>query len=94
MVQKCAEILQNASKTYDYALKTAVGLPDLAGMCDSREDFKEMMKVVVGLPSMIQQQAETKIKEAEEGRKEIQKKAELMIMKNLDQLMIAKSLPK
>ena len=64
VTQKCAEILQNASKTYDYTAKTAAGLADLAGMCDDRSDFKEMMKVVMGLPSMIQQ-AEAKIKEGE-----------------------------
>ena len=46
--------------------KTAAGLADLAGMCDGRTDFKDMMSIVVGLLSRIQQQAETKIKEAEE----------------------------
>ena len=66
IMQKCAEILQNAAKTYEFAAKTAAGLADLAGMCDGGTDFKDMMNVVIGLPSRIQQQAETKIKEAEE----------------------------
>ena len=34
ITQKCTEILQNASKTYKFASKTAAGLADLAGMCD------------------------------------------------------------
>ena len=87
--QKCVEIPQNASKMYDYTAKTAAGLADHAGMCDNGEDFKEMMKVVVGLPSMIQQQVETKIKEAKERKKERQNRMEPMVMKNMDQLMIA-----
>ena len=68
ITQKCAEILQNTSRRYDYAARTAVGLADLAGMCDGGQDFKDMMNVVVGLPSMIQQQAEAKNKEAEERK--------------------------
>ena len=68
IMQKCAEILQNAAKTYEFASKTAAGLADLASMCDGRADFKDMMSIVVGLPSRIQQQAEMKIKEAEEER--------------------------
>ena len=72
ITQKCTEILQNASKMYEFAAETAVGLVDLGGMCDGRMDFKDMMNVVVGLPSMIQQQAETKIKEAEEKGAKVQ----------------------
>ena len=86
VMQKCAEILQNASKTYDYATKTAGGLADL--MCNDRDYFKEMMKVVVGLPSLIRQQVETKIKEVEEQKEEVQNRTELMAMKIVDQLMI------
>ena len=43
---------------------------------------------------MIQQQAEAKIKEAEERKEEIQDRTEPVSMKNLDQLMIATILPK
>ena len=50
-MQKCAEILQNAAKTYEFASKTAAGLADLAGMCNGGSDFKEMMNIVVGLLS-------------------------------------------
>ena len=39
VTQKCAKILQNASKTYEYASKTVAGLADLAGMCDGGERF-------------------------------------------------------
>ena len=53
-----------------------------------------MMNVVVGLPSMIQQQVEAKIKEAEERKAEIQDRMELVSIKNLIQLMIATILPK
>ena len=53
IAQKCAEILQNASKAYEFGSKTASGLADLAGMCNDRKDFKNMMDVVIGLPSMI-----------------------------------------
>ena len=35
-------------KTYDYAARTAAGLADLAGMCEDRKDFKEIIKVVDG----------------------------------------------
>ena len=41
IMQKCAEIIQNAAKTYEFTSKTAAGLADLAGMCDSRADFKK-----------------------------------------------------
>ena len=60
ITQKCTEVLQNASRTYEFTAKTAAGLADLTGMCDSGKDFKDMMNVVVGLPSMIQQLAEAK----------------------------------
>ena len=53
ITQKCAEILQNASRTYEFVAKIAAGLADLAGMCDGGKDFKDMMNIVVGLPSMI-----------------------------------------
>ena len=86
--------MQNASRMYNYAVRTAAGLADLAGMCDDGQDFKDMMNVVVGLPSMIQQQAEVKIKEAKERKEEIQDRTEPVSMKNLDQLMIATILPK
>ena len=66
ITQKCAEILQNAAKTYEFASKTASGLADLAGMCDDMTDFKSMMNIVEGLPTIIQQQAEMKIREAKE----------------------------
>ena len=62
ITQKCAEILQNTAKTYEFASKTASGLVDLAGMCDDTTDFKSMMNIVVGLPTIIQQQAEMKIR--------------------------------
>ena len=94
ITHKCAEILQNTSRTYKFAVKTAAKLADLAGMCDGGKHFKDMMNVVVGLPSMIQQQVEVKIKEAEERKVEIQDRKELVSIKNLDQLMIATVLPK
>ena len=94
ITQNCAEILQNASKMYKFAAKTAVGLVDLAGMCDGRTDFKDMMNMVVGLPSMIQQQAEKKIKEAEEKGAKVQDRIESVSIKNLDDLMTATILPK
>ena len=94
VTQKYAEIFQNASRTYKFAEKTAAGLADLAGMCDRGKDFKDMMNIVVGLPSMIQQQAEVKITEAEERKAEIQDRTELISIKNLDQLMLATILPK
>ena len=93
ITQKCTEILQIASRTYKFAAKTAAGLADLAGMCDSGKDFKDMMNIVVGLSSMIQQQVEAKIKEVEERKAEIQDRTELVSIKNLDQLMIATILP-
>ena len=61
VTQKCAEILQNASKTYDYTSKMAAGLADLPGKCEGRSDFSQMMKVVIGLPTLIQQEAQAKI---------------------------------
>ena len=94
ITQKCAEILQNTSRTYEFALKTAAGLADLAGMSDGGKDFKDMMNIVVCLPSLIQQQAEVKIKEAEERKAKVQDRTEIVNIKNIDQLMIAKILPK
>ena len=94
VTQKCAEILQNAAKTYEFASKTAVGLADLAGMCDGGADFKEMMSIVVGLPSKIQQQAEMKIKEAKEKGIRIHDKIESVNIESLDELMTATILPK
>ena len=88
-MQKCVEIPQNAAKTYEFASKTAVELADLAGMCDSRADFKEMMSIVVGLPSKIQQQAEMKIKEGEEKGTGIHDKIESVNIESLDELMTA-----
>ena len=64
------------------------------GMCDSRADFKDMMSIVVGLPSKIQQQAEMNIKEAEEKRTGIHNKIELVNIESLDELMTATILPK
>ena len=94
ITQKCAEILQNASKTHKFATKTAAGLADLAGMCDCRMDFKDMMNIVVGLPAMIQQQVETKMKEAEEKGAKVQDRIESVSIKNIDDLMTATILPK
>ena len=94
ITQKCAEILQNAAKTYEFAAKTADGLADLAGMCDGGMDFKDMMNVIVGLPSKIQQQVETKIKEAEEKGAKVHNRKESVSIKNLDDLMMATILPK
>ena len=34
IMQKCTNILQNASRTYEFAAKTAAGLANLVGMCD------------------------------------------------------------
>ena len=51
-------------------------LADLAGLCDGGSDFKDVMNAVVRLPSMIQQQAEIKIKEAEEKGTKVQDKIE------------------
>ena len=94
ITQKCAEILQNAAKTYEFTSKTAAGLADLAGMCDGGSDFKEMMNVVVGLPSRIQQQAEIKIKEAEKEGRRIHDKIEVVSIESIDELMTATILPK
>ena len=92
ITQKCAEILQNMSKTYNYAVRTAAELADLAGMCEDRKYFKEMMKVVVGLPSLIQQQAEVKIKEAEEKTEELHNRTEPLSTQSVEQMMIATGL--
>ena len=94
ITQKCAEILQNAAKTYEFASKTAAGLADLAGMCNGRSDFKKMMNVVVGLPSRIQQQEEIKIKEAEKEGRRIHDKIEAVSIESIDELMTATILPK
>ena len=89
ITQKCAEILKNAAKTYEFMAKTAVGLVDLAGMCDGGTDFKDMMNEVIGLPSRIQQQVETKIKEAEEKGVKVHNKIESVNIRNFNELMTA-----
>ena len=94
IMQKCAEILQNAAKMYEFAAKTAVGLAHLAAMCNGRTDFKDMMNVVIGLPSRIQQQTEKKIKEAEKKGVGVHDKIESVNIKNLDKLITATILPK
>ena len=94
IMQKCAEIPQTAAKTYEFTSKTAARLADLAGMCDGRADFKDMMSILVGLPSKIQQQAEMKIREAEEKGMGVHDKIELVNIKSLDELMTATILPK
>ena len=94
VMQKCTEILQNASKMYEYASKTAAGLKDLAGMCDGGKDFKDMINIAVRLPGMIQQQAEAKIKEVEERKVAIPDRTEIVNIKNLNQLMAATVLSK
>ena len=94
ITQKCAEILQNASKTYEFASKTASGLVDLAGMCNDRYNFRNMMDVVIGLPSVIQQQAEMKIREAKEKVSGVYDGAESFNIKDLDQLMEVTVLPR
>ena len=94
VTQTCTQILQNASKTYKYTSKTVAGLADLTGMCDNGKDFKDMMNVTVGLPGLIQQQAEVKVKEAEERKATIQDTMEMIKIKNLDQLMAGTVLPK
>ena len=63
-------------------------------MCDGGADFKDMISVVVGLPSRIQQQAEMKIKEAEEKGMGIHNKIESVNIGSLDELMMAIILPK
>ena len=93
ITQKCVEILQNTAKTYEFASKTASGLADLAGMCDDRTDFKNMMNVVVGLPTIIQQQAEMKIREVKEKVSGFYDGAESFNIENLDQLMGVTVLP-
>ena len=94
ITQKCTEVLQNVSKTYEFVEKMAAGLVDLVGMWDGGSDFKDMMKVVVGLPSMIQQQTDMKIKEAEEKGARIQDRKESVSIKSLDNLMTVTILPK
>ena len=94
ITQKCVEILQNAAKTYEFASKTASGLANLAGMCDDRTDFKSVMNIVVGLPTIIHQQAEMKIREVKEKVSGIYDGAESFNIKNLDQLMEATVLPR
>ena len=81
-------------QTHEFASKTAAGLADLAGMCNGRADFKEMMSLVVGLPSKIQQQAEMKMKEAEEKGTKVHDKIESVNIESLDELMTASILPK
>ena len=44
---------------------------------------------MVSLPSMIQQQAEAKMKEAEKRKAQVQERTELITIKNLDHLMTA-----
>ena len=94
ITQKCAEILQNASKKYEFAAKTAAGLADLASMCDDGNNFRDMINMVVSLQSMVKQQAEAKIKEAEEREAKVQDKTELITINNLDHLMTVMILPK
>ena len=94
ITQKCAKILQNAAKTYEFASKTASGLTDLAGMCDDITDFKNMMNIVVGLPTIIQQQAEVKIRKAKEKVSGVYDGLESFNIENLDQLMEATVLPR
>ena len=53
-----------------------------------------MMNVIIGLPSRIQQQVETKIKEAEEKGAKVHDKIESVNIRNLDELMTATILPK
>ena len=86
--------MQNAAKTYEFVSKTASGLADLAGMCDDRTDFKNIMNIVVGLPTIIQQQAEMEIREAKEKVSGIYDGAESFNIENLDQLMEATVLPR
>ena len=76
-------------KTYEFTSQTAAGLADLAGMCNGGADFKEMMSIVVGLPSKIQQQAEMKMKEAEEKGMRVHDKIESVNIESLDKLMMA-----
>ena len=85
----CRNFTKHLAKHTSLHRKTAAGLADLTGMCDGGKDFKDMMNVVVGLPAMIQQQAEVKIKEAEERKVTIQDRTEIVSIKNLDQLMVA-----
>ena len=86
--------MQNSAKTYEFASKTASGLADLAGMCDDKTDFKNMMNIVVGLPTIIQQQAEMKIREAKEKVSGIYDGAESFNIENLDHLMEVTVLPR
>ena len=86
--------MQNAAKTYEFASKTASGLADLAGMCDDMTNFKSMMNIVVGLPTIIQQQAEVKIREVKEKVSGVYDGSESFNIENLDQLMEATVLPR
>ena len=52
------------------------------------------MNMVIGLPSRIQQQVETKIKEAEEKGVKVHDKIESVNIRNLNKLMTATILPK
>ena len=64
------------------------------GMCDGGTDFKDMMNIVIGVLSRIQQQAEMKIKKAEEKGAKVQDRIESVNIENLDDLMTATILPK
>ena len=88
------EILQNAAKTYEFTSNKASGLVDLAGMCDDTTEFKSMMNIVVGLPTIIQQLAEMKIREAKEKVSGVYDRSESFNIKNLDQLMEMTMLPR
>ena len=63
-------------------------------MYDDKTDFKNMMNIVVGLPIIIQQQAEMKIREVKEKVSGIYDRAESFNIKNLDQLMEVTVLPR
>ena len=53
-----------------------------------------MMNIVVGLPAVIQQQAEMKIREEKEKMSGIYDEAEFFDIENLDQLMEVTVLPR
>ena len=91
--QKFVEVLHMASKTYDYTSKTAAGPADLVGMCEDRSEFTTMRKAVIGLPALIQQEAEAKIAEAERKTSKLQEQKESESMGSIEQLMIATGLP-
>ena len=63
-------------------------------MCDDTTDFKSMMNIVVGLPTIIQQQAEMKIREAKEKVSGVHNRLESFNIENLDQLMEVTVLPR